>query len=188
MGNDTMQPCRKCDTENPPHNAYCRKCGAILGVSTMSIKAQPRLIMPVVSRIRWRWVGFGAAIILGLTSVLLALAALAAFGLFDISSSALRYDGNVLRSNFIIIFGLACCVLLAGFFSGGIATSWISGHQKAAEPTIAACLVMILLAVVGSNLTNDALVLAAVLILPAAIVAGIGGRIGGLFITGGKKL
>ena len=25
-----LEPCRKCGTENPPTNQYCRKCGAVL--------------------------------------------------------------------------------------------------------------------------------------------------------------
>ncbi len=68
---------------------------------------------------------------------------------------------------FLLAFGLA-----------GIAMAWLVRGRAVVELGIASIVVLILLAVIGSALSDDVLFIAAVLLVPAAALACLGGKLG----------
>ncbi|MFO8073080.1 MAG: zinc ribbon domain-containing protein [Polyangia bacterium] len=171
-----MEPCRKCGTPNPPSNQYCRKCGAVLSVSTGMVRAQPRTLIPLRRGFRWRWVALGALAILGATA--LSFAALVAVVVLALGR---RIDGSSLGEIGSRAPGLAATalgVLLAAFAIGGMITSRMSRLRRVGESALAALCVLGFLAAVGTTLSSDAALVAAVMALPCAAAAGLGGRLG----------
>ncbi len=173
-------PCRKCGTPNPIGNEYCRKCGAVLAVPTAAVKAQRRPVLPAMKGIRWRWVGMSVLVILGAMAILLGAVMLVAYFAFDALMDTKFHDLGGMTSEFL---GLAIAVVtsfLVAFALGGLAVAWLAGRRIVMEPVIAAFVVLTLLGVVGSAVTGDALLIAAVMLLPSAALAGLGGRLGDL--------
>jgi hypothetical protein len=170
------QPCRKCQTPNPATNQYCRKCGAVLQVSTTMVEAQPKTILPFVKRFRWKWVALGVPVILGAATIaLVGFAAIAAVvlgasaGTGSLSSLGSRAPGLAIGG------GVA---LLVAFALGGLVVGKMARERSIAEPALAALIVLGVLAAAGTSLSGDALLIAAVLALPCAAAAGFGGGFG----------
>ncbi len=186
MGEDEIQPCRKCHAPNPISNEYCRECGALLSVSTVAIMAQSGPILPAVKKIRWQWVGLGALAILGLIAVFLGILTLIAWLFIGVTGGIGVRDLGALTDEFLGLSIAAVTLFLAAFGFGGVTVALLSKHRIIFEPVIAALVVLILLGVVGSAMTNDAPFVAAIFGLPSAVLAGLGSRIGALFSDGGK--
>ena len=175
-----MEPCRKCGTPNPVANQYCRKCGATLDVSTVEVKAQRRPVLPSLSGIRWRWVGLGALVTLGIVSTMLGgLAVIARFAI-SVGPGSVCVDLASLADRFIGLAIAAVATFLLAFGLGGMFTGWVARRRAAAEAVLASIAVLILTGSAGMLLTEDAPIVAAVLALPSAVLAALGGRLGGL--------
>ncbi len=182
MAENTTKVCSKCNTPNPISNDYCRKCGAMLGVSTtMFLRAKSLLVLPATKEMSWRWVGLGTLLIIGLMSVFMALLSFTAWLILDFSSSTGTGDLGAIFDEFFGLSIVAAILFLAAFGFGGVLISWFSKPRTVYEPGIAAILVLVLLGTVASSLIDDAALLAGILAIPAAILAWIGGRIGSVF-------
>lgn len=180
MTDSLDKTCGKCGAVNPGTNEYCRRCGAIIGVTTAMIRAQKKPFMPRIQGVRWRWVGLGALVLLGAN----ALAAGAAAGLFfAFFGPAAGVDAGLL-GRFAGLMAALGVAGLAAFAAGGAFMGFLSRQPGAAEPALAACLVIGLLAVVGSALTSDAILVAGLALLPCAAAAGLGGRMASFFGEG----
>jgi hypothetical protein len=170
------RPCRKCKTPNPATNQYCRSCGAVLQVSTTLLKAQPKTLLPFVRKFRWKWVALGVPVILGAATIALLGFTLAAAVLLDAGAT-----GGTLRSLGSRAPGMAVAggvAFLLAFALGGLVVGRMARQRSIAEPALAALIVLGLLAAAGTPLSGDAALIAAVLALPAAIAAGLGGSFG----------
>lgn len=178
-------PCRKCKTPNPISNEYCRKCGAVLTVSTAEVRAQPKPVLPDRKGIRWHWVGMGSLVILGLAVVLQLILLAAAWMVID--SPTRIYGTGSSTDNFIGFSMMAGILFLLSFVFGGIAITWLSKRHSILEPIIASFFVLLLLACAGWSVTEDAPFLAALAALPLAILAGLGGKLGELLAGGGNR-
>lgn len=180
-----LRYCRKCNTENPLRNIYCRSCGAALDVDTDEVKAQPKPVMPKSDRTAWLWVLLGSLVSLGLLSILLG----ASFfrGLLELvpTVSSNEESSLVLRADFVKFAALMGFIFITAFAVSGLVVSWLARRSLAREMIISSFLVLSLLAMVGSALTADAAVLAALFLLPSAASAILGARLGGFFSGGG---
>lgn len=171
-----MDPCRKCGTQNPPSNQYCRKCGAVLAVATALVRAQPRTLIPLPRGFRWRWVGLGALVILGTATLILA-------ATFAVGTAVL---GGAMQSGSLGSVGAgapgfaaaAGAALLVAFVLGGFLTSRLSRVRRVAESAMAALAVLAFLALAGAALSTDLVAVAAALALPCVAAAGFGGWLG----------
>jgi hypothetical protein len=182
MAQDKTKVCTKCNTPNPISNDYCRKCGAVLGVSTTLIqRAKSLLVLPVTKKMSWRWVGLGALIIIGMMSVFVAVLSLISWMILDFSSRTGSGDLGAIFNEFIGLSIVAATLFLAAFGFGGVLISWFAKPRTVFEPGLAAILVLVLLGTVASSLVDDAALLAGIMAVPAAILAWLGGRIGSIF-------
>ena len=170
------RPCRKCKTPNPVTNQYCRSCGAVLQVSTTLVKAQPKTILPLVRKFRWKWVALGVPVILGAATIALLGFVVVAALLFDSATTGGSLSTLGSRAPGLAIAGGV--VFLLAFALGGMVVGRMAGERSIAEPALASLLVLGLLAAAATPLSGDAALIAAVLALPAAIAAGFGGSFG----------
>ena len=181
-----MQPCRKCGTPNPESNLYCRKCGAVLAVATRAVRAQPRTFIPLPKGFRWRWVGLGVLALLGTATLAGIGLAIAAAALLGASASS---GGGSLRALGARAPGFAvaaAAVFLLAFALGGFAVARRSRGRTVAEPALAALVVLGILAATGTAISSDAPLIAAVLALPCAAMAALGGWFGEVRGRGGR--
>ena len=171
-----MRNCRKCAAPNPDTNQYCHKCGCVLDVATSLVRAQPRTFIPFVQKFRWRWVALSGLVIMGTTTLAAVGVGLAvAGGLGQIAA------GDSLGAAAAKAPGLAVLVVvavLAAFALGGLVAARMSRGRTVAEPALAALAVLGLLTVVGSSISRDAPLGAALLALPCAFAAALGGWLG----------
>jgi len=175
------QPCRKCGKPNPSSNDYCRQCGALLEISTAMLQAQKRPIMPIVKGLSWKWILISTLVTIGFAAVLLSGVALLAWLFFDRASSPGPTD---LASTLKDFAGFAAGGVTAFLLAFGLASftiARIAGRPTAIEAVISAFAVHSLLATVGSALTSDAIYVAILMVIPSAVVAGLGGKVGELF-------
>jgi hypothetical protein len=170
------RPCRKCKTPNPVTNQYCRSCGAVLQVSTTLVKAQPKTILPLVRKFRWKWVALGVPVILGAATIALLAFVAASALLLDSAATSGSLSSLGARAPGLVVFGGA--MFLLAFALGGLVVGRMSGQRSIAEPALASLVVLGVLAAAGTPLSGDAALIAAVLALPAAIAAGFGGSFG----------
>jgi len=187
MNQEITRPCRKCGAPNPLSNEYCRKCGALLDVATAEIKAQRRPILPSVREIHWRWVGMSALVILGLMAILMGVLSLVAWLVFDVINKAKFHDFGSMTDELAGLAIAAFTLFVISFGLGGLVVAWLTNQRTVVEPTIAAFVVLALLGVVGSAITDDALWAAAVMLVPSAALAGLGGHVGELLSRPEKK-
>ena len=176
-----MEPCRKCGTPNPEANQYCRGCGAVLNVSTAMVEAQRSLLLPASRGIKLRWIALGAASMLGFAAVLVG----ALVVVVGATAGAAAGGGSVADR----LRGLpiaASVVLLLAFGLGGVSVAWMSRGRTVLEPVISSLAVLALLGAAASTLSADAVWVAALLALPGALLAGLGGWVGELFGKGGR--
>ncbi|MCP4602522.1 MAG: hypothetical protein GY847_18730 [Proteobacteria bacterium] len=139
----------------------------------------------MIDKIRWQWVGLGFLVILGLMAILLGALITISWLAFDLILETQIRDLSAMTEEFIGLAIAAVTLFLAAFGLGGLAIAWLTGRSTVVEPAIAAVLVFGLLGVVGSALTDDALIVAAIISLPSVALAGLGGRMGEFF-TGRK--
>jgi magnesium-transporting ATPase (P-type) len=173
MMEQTMsKPCRKCRTPNPQENVYCRKCGAVLGVATALVRAQRKPIKPLNTGMRWRHVFIGVFVMLGIAAVFIAIATI--FGLQPtVGQSA---TGRGILNLALTALGL----FIVAFFLGGVILARLSKQPATRESVLASVLAVLMLGVVGSVMTIDLLIAAAVALLPSIGAAWLGARISGL--------
>lgn len=169
MGTAAQKSCRKCGTPNPEDNVYCRKCGALLDISTREIEAQPKPVMPEEEGIRWRYVGVGIFVLLGLTVCFLGAAAYVGFRM-NLGQSGL----TGLVADFFTFLTVMGVLFLLAFGIGGVVMGWISSRAVTKEVMIAAVVVIGLLGAAGAALTDDLLIVAAILLLPSMGAAWLG--------------
>jgi hypothetical protein len=169
-------PCRKCQTPNPATNQYCRKCGAVLQVATALVQAQPKTLLPFTRRFRWRWVALGVPVILGAATLAVVGIAVAATAVLDSNETAGSLAALGSRAPGLAV-GAGAAFLLA-FAVGGLVVGRMAKERSIAEPALASLVVLCLLAAAASPLSGDAPLIAAVLALPAALAAGLGGWFG----------
>ena len=174
MQNTGTKPCRKCGTENPQENIYCRKCGTVLSVSTGLIRAQRKPLSLRSTGMKWRYVPVGLFVMLGVAAVGIGTAAVLGIG-----PALLGGELGAGIMNTILFIGM---LFFVAFFVGGAVLSLICRRTAAAESMLASILAVLLLGVVGSALATDLLIAAAVALLPSVGAAWIGARIGGIGI------
>jgi hypothetical protein len=141
------------------------------------VRAQPRTFIPFVQRFRWRWVWLSALVIMGTTTLATVGVGVAAAGSLgqgieggsSLGAAAAKAPG---------LAALAVAAVLAAFCTGGLVAARMSRGRTVAEPALAALLVLGLLTVVGSTLSHDAPIGAAILALPCAFAAALGGWLG----------
>ena len=172
MPGAVTKPCRKCGTPNPMENIYCRKCGAVLSVSTGVIRAQRKPLVLRYAGMKWRFVPAGLFIMLGVAALGLGAAALLGVGP---ALSGGELGAGIL--NTILFIGL---LFFIAFFIGGAVLSLISRRTAGPEAILASILAVMLLGVIGSALATDLLIAAAVALLPSAGAAWLGARVGAL--------
>jgi len=161
--------CRKCGTNNRPDNSYCRKCGAVLDITTAAINAQPKPVTPDPKGIRWRYVGVGIFVMLGLTSCFLGAAAVL-YSVLDVGKSGL----SGLVADLFVFIGFVGVLFLIAFGLGGVVMAWLSRRPVTKEVTIATVAVIALLGAAGSTLTADMLIVAGIVIMPSVAAAWLG--------------
>lgn len=174
----TLRNCRKCGSPNPDSNQYCNKCGCVLDVATSLVRAQPRTFMPFVQRFRWRWVGLSVLVIMGTATLAAAGVGVAAAGMLSEGMATDSLGGIAAKAPGLTV--IAVVAVLAAFFIGGLATSRMSRGRTVAEPALAALVVLGLLTGVGSSVSRDAPLAGAILALPCAFTAALGGWLGEL--------
>ena len=162
-------PCRKCGADNPTSNQYCKKCGAVLSVSTSVVRAQRVPVSPVDTRFKMRYVIVGAFVMLGLAAVAIGIALLcgvkSGIGEHGLVGGLLMFTVSI-GAVFIVSFGLS-----------GLLLSQLAGRSVGRESFIAAALVIAVLGVVGSTVVFDLLIAAGLLLLPTAFAAWLGARL-----------
>ncbi|MDJ0764337.1 MAG: zinc ribbon domain-containing protein [Myxococcota bacterium] len=178
MAHVSEKPCRKCGVKNPVTNHYCRSCGAFLSVSTTAILAARKPILPAVKKIRLRWIGLSAFVILGLLSLIFGAVLLATWVGSDSGFRGNRLDSSAIARDFSGTVLIGIFLFLLAFGLAGIAMAWLVRGRAVVELGIASIVVLILLAVIGSALSDDVLFIAAVLLVPAAALACLGGKLG----------
>ena len=182
MAENKTKVCPKCDTQNPASNDYCRQCGAVLGVTTtMFLRARSLLVLPATREMSWRWVGLGALLIIGLMALFAIALGLAAWLIIDFSQQSGGGDLGAIFNEFVGLSIIAGTLFLAAFGFGGVLISWFSTPRTVYEPAIAAVISLAVLGTVASSLVDDAIILFAIMALPSAILAWLGGRIGSVF-------
>jgi H+/Cl- antiporter ClcA len=182
MNEQATLPCRKCGAPNTLSNEYCRKCGAVLAVTTAEVRARRSPVLPTVKQIRWPLVFLGALITLGIMAILLGSLFLVAWSVFDVSSAGVAWDLGALTSDFLGMSIAAVAAFLTAFWLGGTAVAWVSKSRLILEPAIAAFLVLMLLGVIGSAMSEDIGIVAGVMLVPSAVLAALGGRLGNALI------
>jgi hypothetical protein len=134
--------------------------------------------MPFVQRFRWRWVGLSALVIMGATTLAAAGVGAAAAGMLSEGAAADSIGGIAAKAPGLA--ALAVAAVLAAFLLGGIVSSRMSRGRTVAEPALAALVVLGILTAVGSSISGDAPLAGAILALPCAFVAALGGLLGEL--------
>jgi len=165
-----VKACRICGEMNPDTNQYCKECGRLLNVTTKEMRAQRRPILPVIRKLRLRWILAGIPVTLGAAA--LGLAGSIALTLLVPSIAPSTREGSL---SFLLSFGTTTIVQLVFFFIGGFVLSWIAGESGAAEPAVAAFVTVILGGFVGAVYSPDVLIIAFLMAVPATICAAFGG-------------
>lgn len=173
-----MKSCRKCAADNPDSNQYCHKCGCVLDVATSLVRAQPRTLVPFVQRFRWRWVALAALVIMGTTTLAAVGIGAAAAGTFDQGIAGESLGAVAAKAPGFA--ALAVAAVLAAFALGGLVSAKMSRGRTVAESALAALVVLGLLTGAGSSVSRDAPLAGAILALPCAFVAALGGWLGEL--------
>ena len=159
----------------------------MLSASTIAVRSQLKPVSPPRKGIRWRWVGLGTFLILGLITVLQGTLFLVAWLIMDLKTSVGIRDLSALTNELLGLSIAAAILFLLAFGLGGAGLAWLSKRNTALEPVIAAFVVLFLLGMVGSALTKDAPIVIGVLAVPLATLAGLGGRLGELFSMEERK-
>ena len=178
---EKRHPCRKCGKPNPSSNDYCRQCGALLAISTAMIQAQRRPIMPIVKGLSGRWIIISTFVTIGFSAVLLSGVALLAWLFFDKVSSPGPTDLASTLKEFAGFAAAGVAAFLLAFGLAAFTIARIAGRPTTVEAVISAFAVHALLAAVGSAITSDAVYVSVLMVIPSAVVAGLGGKIGELF-------
>lgn len=173
-----MKSCRKCAAHNPDTNQYCHKCGCVLDVATSMVRAQPRTLIPFVQRFRWRWVALSALVIMGTATLAAVGIGAAAAGVFDQGIAGESLGAVAAKAPGFAAF--AVVAVLAAFALGGLVAAKMSRGRTVAESALAALVVLGLLTGAGSSVSRDAPLAGAILALPCAFVAALGGWLGEL--------
>ncbi len=178
MSTLSQQPCRKCRTLNPVGNQYCRKCGAVLEVSTTEVRAQPRPIKPTIKEIRWRWIALGALVVLGVVTLLLGIFITLTYLIMS-STFEQTKDLAAAAEHFGGVMAGGAMVFIAAFGIGGAATTWLSRQSSFVEPALSALIVVVLLTIIATSMVDGALWITGILVAPCIFMAGLGGRLAG---------
>lgn len=137
--------------------------------------------MPMVRSLSLKWVLVSTLVTMGFAAVLLGGVALVGWMFFnkitesgptDLASTLKEFAGfaAVGVTAFLLAFGLAAFTIAR-----------IASRPTAVESVISAFAVHGLLGSVGSALTSDAIYISILMVIPSAVVAGLGGKIGELF-------
>ena len=162
------EPCRKCGSLNPNSNEYCSSCGAVLKISTNLMRAQPKIVVPIISRFKIKWVIMGIFIMLGTGTIAISLTLLIGISLFK------RHGADNLSELFFTISFL----MGLSFMTGGAIMSLMSKSSKIAESIFASILAALLFGFAGSSVSSDILKASLILIVPGALIAGLGAFLG----------
>lgn len=149
------------------------------------INAQRRPIIPRIRGLSWSWVAICSLVILGFAAVFESGVALYSWIFLEKSGGVGRGD---LASTFREFAGFAVAgvaVFLLAFGLGAFAVSRIAKRPMTAESIISAFAVHGLLAFAGSALSRDAYIVSIIMVIPSAVIAGLGARIGELI--GGRN-
>jgi hypothetical protein len=119
-----------------------------------------------------------ALVIMGTTTLAIAGVGAAAIGVFDQALAAQSLGAAAARAPGLAV--VAVVAVLAAFGVGGLVSARMSRGRTVAESALAALVVLGLLTAVGSSLSHDAPVGAALLALPCAFTAALGGWMGEL--------
>jgi hypothetical protein len=135
------------------------------------VKAQGKPVFPPIREISWRMVFLAAALCLGLTVVTQGALVVISLGL----GLKLGPDlGSAMRSLVgLVSFSGALFLLSCGL--AGVAVSWLARRNLVSEPAIGAALVSVGVGGCLAVFSADALVVAAIVALPGAAVAALGG-------------
>jgi hypothetical protein len=166
------KPCRKCGTDNPVENVYCKKCGAVLGVATSVVRAQRAPLSIASTGIRRRYILLGVPMMVGITAVIIGVTAV--LGLQTMLSRSGTEKG-LLNSAL-----MAVVLFVVSFFPSGLLLARMTRRSVVKEAMIASVLAVLLLGVLGSAVTTDLLIAACVALVPSVGAAWLGARIGGL--------
>ena len=163
-----IEPCRKCGALNPESNEYCSNCGAVLKISTNVMRAQPKVSVPIINRFKIKWVLMGIFVMLGTGTIATILTLLIGISLFKRNGA-----GNLSELFFTIslLMGLS-------FMTGGAIMSFMSKSSKIAESILASILAALLFGFAGSSISSDILNASLILIIPGALIAGLGAFLG----------
>jgi hypothetical protein len=172
MEENILKVCRKCATSNREDNVYCKKCGAVLDVQTTAVKAQKKPVVPQLKEMRWRYVLVGVFVMLGVVSLMSAVAFFTGQGL---GFGSLGIDG--FASEIIRTGAIAAGLFFVAFALSGAVLTWLAKSRITREVTVAVTLVLAVLGVVGSLLTDDALIVAGLLWAPSVAFALLGARL-----------
>jgi hypothetical protein len=171
MVSDGFLTCRKCGVPNPPGNQYCKKCGAVLSVSTTILKAQRKPVKPQDTGFKWRYVWVGGFVMLGLAAVAIGTAIF--LGL-RVQVEERGVVGGL--AAFAVALGV---VFLISFGISGFLLGLLAKRAVPREAFVAAALVVTLLGVIGSTVTYDLAITAGLLLLPTGFSAWLGSRLRG---------
>lgn len=174
MTQDLPMPCRRCGAPNPPANQYCRKCGAVLSVSTAMVRQQPRPILPPIREISWRFVALAGALCLGCTFVTQGALAAISVGL----GLELGPDLGTALKGLVGVAAVSGGLFLLSCGLSGAAVSWLARRTLVTEPALGVVLVSGVLGGFLAVLSIDALVISAITAVPGAAVAALGGYLG----------
>jgi hypothetical protein len=172
MEENNLKICRKCATPNREDNVYCKKCGAVLDVQTTAVKAQKKPVVPQLKEMRWRYVFIGVFVMLGIVSLMSAVALLAGQGL---GFGALGFEG--IASDIVRTGAIAAGLFFVAFGLSGVVLAWLARARITREVAIATTLVLAVFGVVGSLLTADALIVAGLLWVPSVASSVLGARL-----------
>ena len=172
MSTESLNKCRKCGTSNRADNAYCRKCGAVLYITTTQVNAQPKPVMPDPTGLKWRFIWLGVFVMLGLVSALLF------FALFLGSVTGIGANGlsGLVEDLFRLVL-LTGVLFFVAFGLSGLVMAWLSKRSVTKEVVIASSVVVALLGAAGSTLTTDLLVVAGMVLPLSAAAAWLGAKL-----------
>lgn len=172
MSSQPTITCRRCQTPNRTDNAYCRKCGVALNISTTEIRAQRKPVMPKLRGMQWRFLFVGFFVMLGIVFTLVAVSAFTArvLGLGGTSIDGIAQ--NVLPLTFA-----TAGIFFVGFGVSGYVLAWLARRRISTEVAVSTTLVLALLGVVGSLVTPDLAIVAGVAFVPSLVSAVLGVRL-----------
>lgn len=161
--------CRKCATENRADNIYCKKCGAVLDVKTVQIKAQAKPVAPKLRGIGWRYVLIGVFVMLGFVCF---------FGgaAFLVSKMLGFFSGGFesIADNLLSIGIGATALFVVAFGISGVVLAWLAKERITNEVSISATVVIAALGAAGAAVTVDIAIVAALLFVPSVVSAVLG--------------